>query len=381
MKKKKLIGLCLSFLISVNTTFSQDAECLTFDGTDDYVVADNDALNAIGTGDFTVEAWVNGELAGQNAHPTIFSNRPVSGVGMTFFFHNIWGGSLYKMLSVQLGGINYFVFNNGTYDATFFDGTCHHVAVSREGTTLNFYADGVFFGTREMRVDLTTASVGDLWIGKDLPTNNSYEGNISQLRIWDVVRTADEILDNKDLSIPGDSPNLVGYWELNDGSGQVATDKTGTADGQLGSSPSADGLDPIWGRLCCIAGCEPLTTVVSTTDICIGGEVTLEATSEIGGTITWSDGVENGVPFTIDAEGVYTYIATSDDDADCEFEVEITVHGPPEVVAAVDEEIICLGQSVFFYGLGADTYVWDNDVLDRVEYTPTEVGLMTYTVT
>ncbi|WP_035846965.1 hypothetical protein, partial [Crocinitomix catalasitica] len=92
--------------------------------------------------------------------------------------------------------------------------------------------------------------------------------------------------------------------------------------------------------------CEELTTTVSSTDICVGEEVTLEAASEIGGTITWSDGVVDGVPFRIDAEGVYTYTATSDDPLDCEFEVEITVHGPPEVVAAVDEEIICLGQSV-----------------------------------
>ena len=104
MKKLNWIGLTLIALLSLNTTWAQ--ECITFDGTNDYVAANNDALNGIATGDFTFEAWINADLAGQNAHPTIFSNRPVSGAGVMFFFHNNWGGSAYKMLCVQIGATN-----------------------------------------------------------------------------------------------------------------------------------------------------------------------------------------------------------------------------------------------------------------------------------
>jgi hypothetical protein len=88
------------------TTLSH-AQCLTFDGTDDQLQVPNIQLNAIGTGDFTVEAWVKGVEALQLEHARLFSNRE-SFTGFMFFFHGLWGGANYKMLTVQMDGFNYF---------------------------------------------------------------------------------------------------------------------------------------------------------------------------------------------------------------------------------------------------------------------------------
>lgn len=128
--------------------------------------------------------------------------------------------------------------------------------------------------------------------------------------------------------------------------------------------------------------CSPLTVDVSATEICLGESLTVEAVSELGGSVTWTDGIVNGEPFTPEAPGVYTYTATSDEDGDCIFEVEVEVFDAPEVVAEVDQTLICEGDSVLFTVSGdADSYEWDPDVIvDGTYYTP-PVGTETYTLT
>jgi len=359
---------------------------LSFDGGNDYISADNSALNTIADGDFTFEAWINADLIGQNAHPTIFSNRPVPGTGSMFFFHNIWGGSAYKMLCVQLGGLNYFVFDNGTYDATFFDGVCHHVAITREGSLLSFYADGVFFGTRTIATDPSAGSTVDLWIGQDDPTINTFNGNISQLRIWNVARTEAEISDNKDVCISGDTPNLLAYWELNDGSGQVVADKTGSTNGELGSIEAVDTSDPIWGVDCCISCCVPENPCWETLTICeSSGMIDLDTllcpeSSTIG---TWSgDGVVGSIfdPSGLSGDVAITYnIGVAPCDTFLTQTISVLEMGP--IVNAGMDQTICEGTVVTLeaFNPGEAEINWDNGVVDGVPFTP-EIGSTTYSV-
>ncbi|NOQ72841.1 MAG: T9SS type A sorting domain-containing protein [Crocinitomix sp.] len=142
------------------------------------------------------------------------------------------------------------------------------------------------------------------------------------------------------------------------------------------------GLSGVWNQIddfSIILACDALTTSVSDTEVCIGETVTLEASSEIGGTVTWNLGVEDGVAFEPPV-GTTTYIATSDNPDDCQFSVDITVHESPTVTASVDDAEICYGYAVVFSGGGADTYTWDMGVVDGTYFAP-EVGTETYTVT
>ncbi|NOQ75066.1 MAG: PKD domain-containing protein, partial [Crocinitomix sp.] len=126
--------------------------------------------------------------------------------------------------------------------------------------------------------------------------------------------------------------------------------------------------------------CDELTTTVSATDICIGEEVTLTAESINDGVITWDGGVVDGEAFEPPL-GTTTFTATSDNDLDCVFSVDITVHDLPDVTATAEPEEICLGQTVTFTGGGAETYEWDMDVEDGVPFEPLTTGVETYTVT
>uniref|UniRef100_UPI001112E1EA hypothetical protein n=1 Tax=Crocinitomix algicola TaxID=1740263 RepID=UPI001112E1EA len=126
--------------------------------------------------------------------------------------------------------------------------------------------------------------------------------------------------------------------------------------------------------------CDDMLTTVSATEVCLGEEVTLEATSTHGGTITWDGGVTNGVAF-VPPVGVTTYTATSDSDDDCDFSVEITVYDLPVVSGTADATEICLGDEVILTGSGAVTYIWDGGVTDGVAHEPLTAGINTFTVT
>lgn len=244
MKKTFFIYSILNILLILPLVAQNDTS-LYFDGIDDYIEIQNMAMNSIGTNDFTYEAYVNGDESLQkNSHPIILSNRSLDVIGCQLFFHDLWGNSQHKMLSLQLDGSNYFLINNGTYNGSILDGTCHHIAVSRENDSLFFYVDGALIGNKIIRGSPTIYSTAPIWIGQDLPTNNAFKGTISQVRIWGMARTETEIYHNINLNIAGNTPGLLGYWKLNEKSGQVAIDKTANNDGQLGSSATIDIHDP-----------------------------------------------------------------------------------------------------------------------------------------
>ncbi len=127
--------------------------------------------------------------------------------------------------------------------------------------------------------------------------------------------------------------------------------------------------------------CDPLTVTVSSSIVCDGDMVTLDATSSGTGTITWDNGITNNTSFIPPAGTTTTYTATSSDGNDCGYAVDITSNALPTVNGTVDNGVICLGDSITLTGSGADTYAWDNGATDGVALAPTSAGLTTYTVT
>ena len=74
-----------------------------------------------------------------------------------------------------------------------------------------------------------------------------FNGSIDDVRIYDRALSAEEILANMHTRPDYDDPNLVGYWDFDEGEGQIAGDLSGNGnDGQLGSDPNADSSDPEW---------------------------------------------------------------------------------------------------------------------------------------
>ena len=160
--------------------------------------------------------------------------------------------------------------------------------------------------------------------------------------------------------------------------GEVVSGGGGSFNGGTDQTNTA-GLGAGNGQVIITVLCSPMTLFVSDYEICLGESVTMDADG--AGTISWTGGVVNGVPYTPASTGTFTYNATSSSPTDCGLTVEILVNELPNVTASVDETEICLGESVIFSNSGADTYTWDPaDVTAGDPYSPTE-GTATYVVT
>lgn len=125
-------------------------------------------------------------------------------------------------------------------------------------------------------------------------------------------------------------------------------------------------------------GCADLSLDATATELCEGEELVLNATSSTGGTILWSDGVENDVAF-IPPSGITTYTASAGEE-DCELQVEVTVFESPEVSISATDSVVCEGEEITLTGGGAASYEWEDDVENGVPFTP-ESGETTFTVT
>ncbi len=122
--------------------------------------------------------------------------------------------------------------------------------------------------------------------------------------------------------------------------------------------------------------CTPMELDVSGYSICLGDEITLDATAESGAPIIWDGGVFDGVPFTPAEAGTFTYTATSVDDSDCPLSVDIDVLPYPTVIPGAGDENFCEDEAIVLSAAGdADEYSWE-----PLDFSP-GVGTHTYTLT
>jgi len=225
---KFLFGLLL-ILINIwfnsNPLKAQDNGCLTFDGQD-YLTASSTIFDQIGTGDFTIEFWMNGNAPLSSVEP-ILSNRggntSVNRNGtqgfMVFFHPEGLFGAPYKFISIQLNQQNFVIANNGTFNGDIQDGLCHHIAIVRKGqNSLFFYVDGIEIGriTGNPNILYDISAPGTTYIGYDIIDGRGFDGVLSDIRVWSLARTEAEINQNKDTYLTGNENGLVVNWQFVD---------------------------------------------------------------------------------------------------------------------------------------------------------------------
>ncbi|MFT5824068.1 MAG: hypothetical protein ACI8ZM_005334 [Crocinitomix sp.] len=245
--KAKISSLALAamLLASIPAT-SQSSSHLYFDGVNDFLETQDPLLNTISS-DFTFEATIKGNSAEQGENPTILSNRWSAIKGNSFFFQE--NGDAPRELCFSHGNDLYFIPDNGSFDGDFLDGFCHHIAIVKEEGDISFYVDGTLYGVLVNPYYYCDVldSPADIWIGTDHHYDRPFKGVIGQVRVWNDARTNEEITLNMHTSLEGTESDLFGYWELNEGSGQIVLEKTSLEwSGYLGESVSADGFDPDW---------------------------------------------------------------------------------------------------------------------------------------
>jgi hypothetical protein len=155
---------------------------------------------------------------------------------------------------IDLDGSNYISASSGTVSATGF-------------SSPTIYVNGVVSTTivanqwQHIAVTTETAeNATDLDIGR-LEGTDFLSGIIDDVRIYNYARTSGQIIEDMNAGHPlGGSPisSMVGYWALDELSGQTANDRGfGNNPATLGTSSSAEAADPTWQtpENCKINGC------------------------------------------------------------------------------------------------------------------------------
>ncbi|NEO84075.1 MAG: cyanobactin biosynthesis system PatB/AcyB/McaB family protein [Spirulina sp. SIO3F2] len=120
--------------------------------------------------------------------------------------------------------------------ASFKKGQWQHCAATWESQTgqIHLYIDGQSLFdpvlAKGLALDETTAVV----LGQDpdsyggsFDVNQAFQGQMKEVRIWNYVRTPEEITAQMDKCCTGKEDGLVGYWPLDEGEGATVQDKTG----------------------------------------------------------------------------------------------------------------------------------------------------------
>jgi hypothetical protein len=105
----------------------------------------------------------------------------------------------------------------------------HVAAVYASATDRKLYVNGVFDSDSNTN-SVTFPACDKVGFGVRLTTSKIfYDGKLSDVRIWNTARTAQQIADNYNKRLIGNESGLVGYWKLDKGSGTTVADSTTNA--------------------------------------------------------------------------------------------------------------------------------------------------------
>ncbi|MEZ4874702.1 MAG: HYR domain-containing protein [Flavobacteriaceae bacterium] len=204
---------------------------LDFDGVNDFVSVPNASASLAGTNSFTLEGWV----FPRNTAPN-FPN-----FDGFFGFRNESNADIYLLHlttnSVEArfrnsSGVNFDVVGAGLVVNQW-----QHLSFTYDGANLRLYINGNLVGTTPASGNFTSSTTEPFYIGQTLFFGTPFRlnGQVDEVRFWNVARSQAEILASMNLSLVSPQPGLVMNYTIEEGTGSAITaDETGTnANGAL----------------------------------------------------------------------------------------------------------------------------------------------------
>ncbi len=186
------------------------------DGTNDFVNIPDLVLSS----DFTIESWV--KLA-----PGIDYKDGIFGNGSSMHLYFVSGKARLYAFGARV-----------TANTAISADTWTHIALTRSGTKLTMYVNGVEDGTGNWNGSFSIKSLGKGYRGY-------FKGMMDEVRIWNVARTGAEIGASYDATVDPNVLGLIGYWNFN-GTDQIITDASSSANhASLGASTAIGTDDPV----------------------------------------------------------------------------------------------------------------------------------------
>ncbi|REJ45369.1 MAG: LamG domain-containing protein [Microcystis aeruginosa TA09] len=207
-----------------------DNTVMKFDGVNSYITASKSLMNNLST--FTLEGWVKALSLPEGKTISLFGQNDVMEFGIDCQKLVVW--------TKDCG--NWF-----HADAVYPLHEWHHVAVVGNGTNVLLYLDGVPIKTGGSQTKNYGTSSDPFQIGAGVWSGGKtdlFNGNIAEVRIWEVARTQAEIQADAYKRLSGKEPNLVAYYPLNEirleGSTRKVLDLVGNNHGTVYEAVTVD---------------------------------------------------------------------------------------------------------------------------------------------
>ncbi|HMH22340.1 MAG TPA: LamG-like jellyroll fold domain-containing protein [Puia sp.] len=177
---------------------------LSFDGTDDQVIAPANSVYDLVSG--TIECWAKAASFPAGVQQHLVGVR--SNAGSRYSFH---------LASNQVG-----MWNNSSYATVahaFNTGQWYHLAFVCNGSSTIVYVDGTSIGTIAQGFGSMTGLTLVMGISKNVSTvdGEPFSGSMDEVRIWNVQRTQAQIQSTKDVTLTGSESGLVALFSFNQG--------------------------------------------------------------------------------------------------------------------------------------------------------------------
>jgi hypothetical protein len=116
--------------------------------------------------------------------------------------------------------------------------TWGHIAITRSGTNLKVYVNGIEDATGRWGGVLNIKAIGR-------GNRGYYKGMMDEIRIWDIARSEAEISAGYEAEVEPNTLRLIGYWNFN-GTEQIISDNSSSQNnGSLGANTDIGTDDPI----------------------------------------------------------------------------------------------------------------------------------------
>ena len=215
---KKIYSFLATLLFSVLFLSAAPTMGLVFSGASTSFI--DIGSTATAPAQFTVEAWVYYQSFPSGESAYILSTEAQATAGSQGFAFRTIGNKIQLAIGTNTA------WSKVAGSTSLSLNTWYHVAATCSGTDIKLYVNGVLDGTATsaaMIPSLTNLRIGDspTWTGR------LFNGIISDLRFWNVVRSAADISATMNTSLSGTEIGLIADWKMNEGTGTTLADVKG----------------------------------------------------------------------------------------------------------------------------------------------------------
>jgi len=207
-----------------------EESAIYFDGENSYLnCAASPSINL--SGEFAIEAWIRPFDSGTHSGVKMGDIFDKSKIAVYFIeSHPSYNNNSIYLKMIHEDGTTSRILS--PENSVKFELWQHLAVTFNADSVVKIYLDGI-----EQVLDIKTQptsslednSDNDLIIGSSSNHSYTFNGIIDEVRLWNRSRSTEEILSNWNRYLNNNVPDLIGYWKLNEGSGESTKDETSNA--------------------------------------------------------------------------------------------------------------------------------------------------------